>query len=72
MNKRENHAGSAGKEGQSNFNSLDVIQGLLKALQVANTDKNTILFDRIKSVIALMAKGSHTATLGDAENGGSH
>eukprot|EP00347_Sterkiella_histriomuscorum_P021443 403333957 len=39
------------------FDSIDLIKGLLKGLQVAHQDKNTILFERIKSVIAIMAKG---------------
>ena len=39
------------------FDSLTIVQGLLKALQVAHSDKNTVLFDRIKSVISIMAKG---------------
>mgnify|MGYP000860078605 CR=1 FL=1 len=34
-----------------------LIKGLLKALQVAHQDKNTILFDRIKTVLTLIARG---------------
>lgn len=37
--------------------SLDIIKGLLKGLQVAHADKNTILFERIKTVISMMARG---------------
>lgn len=33
-------------------NQLKLIQGLLKALTVAHKDSHTILFDRIKSVLA--------------------
>ena len=43
------------------FDSLNIIKGLLKALQVAHADKNTMLFDRIKSVISILAKGTHAA-----------
>lgn len=42
----------------SKFDSIDLIKGLLKAMQVAHADKNVILFERIKSVISIMAKGS--------------
>jgi len=35
---------------------IKLIQGLLKALSVAHKDQHTILFDRIKSVLTLMAK----------------
>ena len=31
---------------------MKLIQGLLKALQVAHNDSHTILFERIKSVLA--------------------
>jgi hypothetical protein len=37
---------------------LKLIQGLLKALTVAHKDAHTILFDRIKSVLAQIAKQS--------------
>lgn len=37
--------------------SLEVIKGLLKGLQVAHTDRNMILFERIKTVISMMARG---------------
>ena len=36
--------------------SFDLIKGLLKTLQVAHQDKHTILFDRIKTILATMAK----------------
>lgn len=42
---------------QENLDSLDIIKGLLKGLQVAHTDRNTILFERIKTVISMMARG---------------
>jgi len=35
---------------------IKLIRGLLKSLSVAHTDKHQILFERIKSVLALMAK----------------
>ena len=35
---------------------MHLIQGLLKALTTAHKDKHTILFDRIKTVLAMMAK----------------
>ena len=35
---------------------IKLIRGLLKGLSSAHTDKNPILFERIKSVLALMAK----------------
>ena len=37
--------------------SLDIIKGLLKGLQVAHSDRNMILFERIKTVISMMARG---------------
>jgi len=37
---------------------LKLIQGLLKGLTVAHKDSHTILFDRIKSVLAQIAKQS--------------
>jgi len=42
---------------QEGKNSIDVIKGLLKGLQVAHSDRNAILFERIKAVISMMAKG---------------
>lgn len=39
-------------------NQVKLIQGLLKGLNVAHGDKHTILFDRIKSVLALIAKSA--------------
>ena len=35
---------------------IKLIRGLLKGLSSAHTDKHPILFERIKSVLALMAK----------------
>jgi hypothetical protein len=37
--------------------SLDIIKGLLKGLQVAHSDRNMILFERIKTVISMIARG---------------
>lgn len=37
---------------------VKLIRGLLKGLSVAHADKHTILFERIKSVLSLMAKQS--------------
>jgi len=46
-----------------------MIKGLLKGLSVAYTDKNTALFDRIKTVLAMIARpGSSTA--GEKTNSG--
>lgn len=46
------------EQNHKNFDSIDLIKGLLKALQVAHSDRNMILFERIKTVISMMAKGS--------------
>ena len=35
---------------------IKLIRGLLKGLSTAHSDKNQILFDRIKAVLGLMAK----------------
>lgn len=48
MKKKENS--------QVQMQSFDLIKGLLKTLQVAHQDKHTILFDRIKTILATMAK----------------
>ena len=45
------------KNSEKKFDSLHLIKGLLKGLQVAHRDKNTILFDRIKTVLTLVARG---------------
>lgn len=39
------------------IDSYKLIKGLLKGLQVAHQDKNTILFDRIKTVLTMIARG---------------
>ena len=44
---------------------IKLIRGLLKGLSVAHADKHTILFERIKSVLALMAKQSQQAPTAD-------
>jgi hypothetical protein len=54
MKKAENAARSV--------DSHKLIKGLLKGLQIAHQDKNTILFDRIKTVLTMMARGSQTAS----------
>lgn len=46
------------KKSSKHFDTLKLIKGLLKALQVAHSDKNTILFDRIKTVLTLIARGN--------------
>lgn len=46
------------KKSESKFDTLKLIKGLLKALQVAHSDNNTILFDRIKTVLTNIARGS--------------
>jgi hypothetical protein len=45
---------------QIEFDTHKLIKGLLKALQVAHSDKNTILFDRVKTVLTLIARGNNT------------
>jgi hypothetical protein len=45
---------------------MKLIQGLLKALTVAHKDSNTILFDRIKIILTLIAKQNVQSK--DAEN----
>jgi len=47
------------------FDTHKLIKGLLKSLQVAHQDKNTILFDRIKSVLTLIARGTSQTTQGE-------
>ena len=41
---------------------ISLIKGLLKALTVAYKDKHTTMFDRIKAVLALIAKQSTVQT----------
>ena len=56
---------------------IKLIRGLLKGLSTAHTDENKPLFDRIKSVLAMMAKqqaGGSTgspvkAAAGESESG---
>lgn len=38
-----------------------MIKGLLKAMQVAHSDNNKILFERIKTVLTNIARGSKMA-----------
>jgi len=45
------------------IDSHKLIKGLLKGLQVAHQDKNTILFDRIKTVLTMLAKGSQNQSV---------
>ena len=62
--KQKGYANSA-KEGQQ----LHLIQGLLKGLTTAHKDKHTILFDRIKTVLAMMAKQNSKAEEHKADAG---
>ena len=48
---------------------LKLIRGLLNALSVAHKDKHQILFDRIKSVLTIMAKQSQIQEAEASENG---
>lgn len=48
---------------------LKLIRGLLKGLSTAHADKHTILFERIKSVFALMAKQGANQGADSAEAG---
>ena len=47
------------KDSDVKFDSLKLIKGLLKALQVAHHDSNTILFDRVKTVLISIARGGN-------------
>ena len=51
--KKEIHNGKPKK-----IESIKIIKGLIKSLQIAHQDKNTQLFDRIKSVLGIIAKGT--------------
>jgi len=51
--KKDIHNGKSRK-----LDSIKIIKGLIKALQIAHQDKNTLLFDRIKSVLGIIARGS--------------
>lgn len=53
---------SVTKDGEQHFESLEVIKGLLKSLQVAHSDRNMILFERVKTVISMMARGPQKKT----------
>ena len=46
------------KKCEKKFDTLSLIKGLLKAMQVAHSDNNTILFDRIKTVLTTIARGN--------------
>lgn len=46
------------KKSEKKFDTLTLIKGLLKAMQVAHSDNNTILFDRIKTVLTNIARGN--------------
>ncbi len=41
---------------------MEIIKGLLKGLQIAHQDRNMILFERIKTVISMMARGQQGQT----------
>lgn len=49
------------------MDSLKLIKGLLRALQVAHADKNTVLFDRVKTVLTNLARGSQFQSSGDTD-----
>lgn len=49
------------------WNSQQLIKGLLKALQVAHQDKNTILFDRIKTVLTMLSRNTQTSQINSEE-----
>ena len=50
------------------LDSMDLIKGLLKGLQAAHSDQNMILFERIKAVISMMAKGTQDQQKEDGES----
>ena len=52
---------------QSAETQMILIQGLLKGLTVAHGDKHTTLFDRIKSVLAMIARQSSSTGAQSAE-----
>lgn len=60
MKKHQVENGGKGIKRDEHLDSLDIIKGLLKGLQVAHSDRNAILFERIKTVISMMAKGPQT------------
>lgn len=57
---------------KQNMESLDIIKGLLKALQVAHSDRNMILFERLKTVISMMSRGGSTTNVAFQNEGCEH
>ena len=64
MKKQQEHVQ---QQNSQHLDSLDIIKGLLKGLQVAHSDRNMILFERIKTVISMMARGPQNTTLEDSD-----
>lgn len=59
------------KRPENAANAIDthrMIKGLIKALQVAHADKNTTLFDRIKTVLTLIARSQSSGACSDVKN----
>jgi hypothetical protein len=50
------------KKQNGSLESMEIIKGLLKGLQIAHQDRNMILFERIKTVISMMARGQQGQT----------
>jgi hypothetical protein len=53
------------KKSDKKFDSLLLIKGLLKAMQIAHSDSNTTLFERIKTVLTNIARGQTQGMSGD-------
>jgi len=66
MRKRATEQAAVGAQPTAELDAMRIIKGLLKALQVAHADKNTVLFDRIKSVLSQIARGSGKQSQDDA------
>jgi len=66
MRKRATEQAALGIQPTAELDAMRIIKGLLKALQVAHQDKNTVLFDRIKSVLSQIARGSGKQSQDDA------
>ena len=64
MKKQQEHVQ---QQNSQHLDSLDIIKGLLKGLQVAHSDRNMILFERIKTVISMMARGPQNTKLEDSD-----
>lgn len=55
------------KSSDANTNTMELIKGLLKSMQVAHQDKNLILFERVKTVIAMLTRGGNNIEQGGAD-----